>query len=576
MPAASSNRSPAATAWYAQHGAAEDAIRHALAAEDFEAAADLLEFAVPGLRRSRQEVALLAWLGALPADLLRRRPVLSTAYAYALLASGRMDAVETRLQDAERWLASAADTPELPAAPPAGMVVANAAELRLLPGMLAVHRAAYALAMGDVAATVQHARRALDFIPAQDQLWHGAAAALLGLAAWTNGDLAAAERSYADSMAEIQRAGHISDALGCALALADIRLAQGRLHAAMRTYEGALQLTAAHGSPSLRGGADMHVGMCEIYCERNELDAATEQLRISQELGELAGLPQNPYRWRVALAHIRTAHGDLDGALALLHEAEHRYAGDFSPNVRPVAALKVRLWLRQGDLGAALAWARDQDLSATDDLSCLREFEHITLARMLLAGYQGGHDQHSLLMALELLARLRQAAEAGGRVRNAIEILLLQALAHQLQGDMPAALAALGRSLALAAPEGYVRLFVDEGLPLSQLLRQAAGRGVMPAYTGKLLAAFGVARAEERRQRTLPVAPAALPLVEPLSQRELDVLRLFDSELSGPEIARELVVALSTVRTHTKSIYSKLNVTSRRAAVKRAAELHLL
>lgn len=455
------------------------------------------------------------------------------------------------------------------------MVVANEAEFRLLPGMLAVHRAAYALATGDVAATVQHARRALDFIPVQDHLWHGAAAALLGLAAWTNGDLAAAERSYADSMAGLQRAGHLSDALGCALALADIRLAQGRLHAAMRTYEDALQLAAAQGPPGLRGAADMRVGMSEIYCERNELDAAAEQLRISQQLGELAGLPQNPYRRRVALARTQTAHGDLDGALALLDEAERRYAGDFSPTVRPIGALKVRVWLSQGDLGKALAWAHDQGLSATDDLSYLREFEHITLARVLLARWQSDHDQHSLPMALELLARLRQAAEEGERVRSTIEILLLQTLAWQLQGDRPAALAALGRALAFAAPEGYVRLFVDEGPSLAQLLHEAAGRGVMPAYTGKLLAAFGMAPAAEKRQPLPPVVPAALPLVEPLSQRELDVLRLFNSELSGPEIARELVVALSTVRTHTKSIYSKLNVNSRRAAVKRAAELHL-
>jgi LuxR family transcriptional regulator, maltose regulon positive regulatory protein len=175
-----------------------------------------------------------------------------------------------------------------------------------------------------------------------------------------------------------------------------------------------------------------------------------------------------------------------------------------------------------------------------------------------------------------LLARLLQAAEEGERAGSVIEILLLQALAHQLQGDTPAALAPLQRALALAEPEGYVRIFVDEGLPMAQLLLAAAARGSLPAYTGKLLAALGIEQAKNAAQSPLRTSPTAQPFVEPLSQRELEVLRLFKGELSGPEIADELVVALSTVRSHTKSIYSKLNVNSRRAAVKRAEELGLM
>ena len=338
--------------------------------------------------------------------------------------------------------------------------------------------------------TVKYARRALDLVPEDDHLGRGAAAALLGLASWASGDLEAAHRSYADGMASLQRAGHISDAVGGAIALADIRIAQGRLREAMRTYEQALQLATEQGDPAMRGTADMYVGMSELHRERNDLHAATQHLLRSKEQGEHTGFPQNRYRWRVAMARIREAQGDLDGALDLLDEAERLYVSDFSPNVRPIAALKARVWVAQGRLGEALDWAREQGLSAQDDLSYLREFEHITLARVLLARYKSDREERSIHEAMGLLERLLQAAEEGGRTGSVIEILVLQALAHEAQGDIPAALVPLERALTLAEPEGYVRIFVDEGRPMAQLLSEAAARGIMPDYTGKLLAAF--------------------------------------------------------------------------------------
>ena len=188
----------------------------------------------------------------------------------------------------------------------------------------------------------------------------------------------------------------------------------------------------------------MYVGMSELHREHNDLNAATQHLLRSKELGEHTGLPQNPYRWRVAMARIREAQGDLDGALDLLDEAERLYVSDFSPNVRPVAALKTRVWVAQGRLGEALGWAREQGLSVEDDLSYLREFEHITLARVLLARYQSDRADRSIHEAMGLLERLLKAAEEGGRMGSVIEILVLQALAHQAQGDIPAALHAAG------------------------------------------------------------------------------------------------------------------------------------
>jgi LuxR family maltose regulon positive regulatory protein len=276
------------------------------------------------------------------------------------------------------------------------------------------------------------------------------------------------------------------------------------------------------------------------------------------------------------MARIRQALGDLDGALDLLREAEPLYVSGFFPNVRPVAALKTRVWIAQGRLDEALGWACEQGLSNVDDLSYLREFEHITLARILLAQYESAHTDSTIRDAMGLLERLLKAAQEGGRMGNVIEILILQALAHHAQSDRSAALPPLEQALSLAEPQGYIRIFLDEGTPMMQLLRKVAARKIMPNYTSKLLAAFEVQEQEGTSASPIPPFSASQPLIEPLSQRELELLRLFKTELSGPEIAHELGIALSTIRTHTKSIYSKLKVNNRRVAVKRAAELGLI
>ena len=556
-----------ASEWYEQNGEPSEAIRHALAAGDFERAADLVELAIPAMRRSRQEAAVLGWLELLPDEVVRVRPVLSVGFAGALLAGGDFEGVEARLRDAEGWLVGATDTRQGSHAPAAEMVVVDDTEFRRLPAEIELYRAAQALVRGDGPGTVRHARRALELSPADDHLGRASAAALMGLASWASGDLEAGHSGYAECMAGLRRAGHIADTFGCAIALADIRRTQGRLGDAMRTYEQALQRASEQGGPVLRGTADMYVGMSEVHRERDDLPAATQQLLRSQELGEHTGLPQNRYRWRVAMARIREAEGDLGGALDLLNEAERLYVGDFFPNVRPVPALRARVRVTQGELGEALGWARERGLSVADDLSYLREFEHITLARVLLARYTDERaEDHPIEDATRLLEGLLRAAEEGQRTGSVIEILVLQALTHQARDDIPAALASLQRALTLAEPEGYVRIFVDEGPPMAALLRAAAKLRIAPRYVRRLLAAVN---------KTEDGTPASRGLTEPLSERELDVLRLLGTDLGGPEIARELIVSLNTVRTHTKNIYAKLGVNNRRAAVRRARELDL-
>ena len=564
-----------ASEWYEHNGSPADAIRHALAAEDFERAATLIELAVPEMRRNRQEATVteLGWLKALPDELIHSRPVLSVDYAYALFGGGELESVEARLRDAERWLDPTADMGERLESPPPGMVVVDEEEYRRLPGMIALLRAAQALARGDMPETVKNARRVLDLAPEDAHLMLGGAASTLGLAAWASGDLEAARRMTADGMVNVRLAGYISPAIGGAIVLADIQIVQGRLHEAMTTYERAFQWATAPGAPVLRGAADMYVGMSDLHYEHNDLKTATQLLLASQALGELAGLPQNPYRWRAAMARIRKAQGDLDGALDLLDQAERLYEGAFSPNVRPVEARKTRVWVAQGRLGEALSWVREQGLSIENELSYLHEFDHITLARVLLARYPDDRSDRSILKAMGLLERLLNAAEEGGRTGSAIEILVLQALANHLQGDIPAALKPLQQALTLAEPEGYVRMFVDEGSPMAQLLLEADSRGIMPDYTGKLLAAF---EAEKRKGEDKPDLPPGQPLIDPLSQRELKILQLIAQGLSNREIGERLFLALDTIKGNNRKIFDKLQVQSRTEAIARARELGLL
>jgi LuxR family transcriptional regulator, maltose regulon positive regulatory protein len=564
-----------ASKWYEQNGLAAEAIHHALAAKDFERAANLIELAVPKMRRNRQEstVTELGWLKALPDELICLRPVLSVAYAYALFGGGELEAVEARLRDAERWLEATADT--------AGMIVVDKEEFARLPGMIALLRTAQALARGDMPETVKNARRVLDVAPKNDYLMLGGAASTLGLAAWASGDLDAARRMIADGMANVLRAGYISPAVGDAITLADIQIAQGCLHEAMTTYEQGLQWATAPGTPVLRGAADMYVGMSNLLYEHNDLQTATQHLLTSQALGELAGLPQNAYRWRVAMARIRRAQGDLDGALELLDQAERLYNGNFSPNVRPIATRQTRVWLAQGRLGEALSWAREQGLSAEDELSYMREFDHITLARILLARYQNDRSEASIAGVMSLLERLLIAAEEGRRTGSVIETLVLQAVAYRAQDNLPAALMSLQHALTMAEPEGYVRIFLDEGEPMRLLIldfrfsieKQSRDR-VHPqsGYVDKLLTAF----TQPEFMPQSKIGNRQSEIREPLSRRELEILHLIALGLSNRQIGERLFLALDTVKGHNRKIFDKLQVQSRTEAIARAHELGLL
>jgi LuxR family transcriptional regulator, maltose regulon positive regulatory protein len=518
---------------------------------------------------------------SLPPPVVRRSPVLSIVSAWSELMSGNLDAVESRLDDAEAALVAGARNQDLAA------TWADTEDLRTAPATISVYRASVAQARGDVTGTVRHARHALELAGPDDHFVRGAGSGFLGLAAWASGDVDEALSTFSDAVRSLHAAGNFVDELDTTVVLGDMWIASGRPGRARRLYEKALQ-TATAGGAQYRATADLHVGLAELDRELDDLTSAEAHLETARVLGERASITENRHRWYVVMAQIRAAAGDYHTATQLLDQAAELYRHGFYPDVRPIAALKARIQIAAGDLSAAGGWAEDRAVSVDDEPEYLREYEHLTLARLLLAQHQpvqmwsepvedpstsSGRIRDieeaapalPVAAVLGLLDRMHGAAVEAGRNGSVLEIRVLQALAHHARGDLPQALAALGRSFAATPePDSYVRLYLDEGAPMRTLLQDAAD--AYPQARRLLEHAIGAVEAPEPRQSPDEV----------LSHRELEVLRLLDSELTGPEIARQLYVTLNTLRTHTKRIFTKLDVTTRAAAVRRAHERGLL
>ncbi|MFZ0534405.1 MAG: tetratricopeptide repeat protein, partial [Anaerolineales bacterium] len=336
-----------ASEWYEQNGLPSDAIRHALAAEDFEGAAGLIELAWPTVEDGSLSTKWIGWVKALPDVLIRARPVLSVWYANALLVSGEMEAAGARLTDAERWLEPVDNMNGQPKKPAAEMVVVDEEQFRSLPATIAIARAYRAQALGDVPGAVTYARRALDLTPETNHLKRGQATALLGLTYWASGDLEAANWTFAGYTMMLRTAGNILDAISTTCILADIRMALGRLQEAASTLEQLLQFVVDQGEPMPPDTADLYMGLGELYRERGDLKAAAQYLLKSKELCEQAELLYRQRRLCVTQARLMQTQGDLDGALDLLNEAERLYVRTPLPDVRPISALKARIWVTQ-------------------------------------------------------------------------------------------------------------------------------------------------------------------------------------------------------------------------------------
>ncbi len=562
----------AAAAWHEEHGLADDAVRHATAAGETGWAARLVERHVETLLRRSQGATLDRWISALPAESIRARARLCLAQAVTALVGGRLEAVEPLLASAEREFAASGDEPHEPSVGRALSVLAN------VPASIAHLRAEVARLRGDVARALACDQQALTHLGEDDWILRSMVEWNLATTHWLRGELGEAERGMADVVADRVAAGEGYLAMRVCCDLGEVQRAQGRLGAVQRTYQRGLEVASEFGQQPPPAGM-AHVGLAEVLYERDELPAAHEHAAQGVALCRHLAFIQPLATGYAMLARIRWAQGDEAGALEAIGQAERV---KLSPQIvalyNPVPAWRARLLLARGEVAAAARWAGERGLRAGDEPSYPREREYLALARVLLAEHAPGR-------ALGLLDRLHAQAAAQQRTGGVIEVMALRALALADGGDLAAASASLAEALALAAPEGYVRVFADEGAPMARLLgrlaaAQRTGRVVFPSavpqrYLDRLIRAFQ------------PAAPAsAAPpatgdteragLAESLSRRELEVLRLLDAGKSNQQIADELVVTLATVKKHVGHILGKLAAANRTQAVARARVLGLL
>ena len=559
----------AAAAWSDEHDLGDDAVRHALAAGDAAWAAQLVERYVDSLLRRSEGVTLRRWLSTLPVEVQRARPRLCLAQGFNAVVSGQVEAIEPHLDDAERAFAATGSQRSEPPVGPAGGVLAN------VPAGIAFLRAELARLRGDAARAIDWDRQARAQLGESDFYLRTLVRANLAVADWLRGQLGQAERGLAEALAERRAAGEGYLATRVCHDLGQVQRAQGNLDAALATYRQALDIAGEVSSqPPHLGMA--HVGLAEVLYERDEvaaaLDHATRGVTLCRQLAFTPPLAAG----LAILARIRQAHGDAAAAIAAMGEAGQV---ELSPQVvallNPVPSQRARLLLAQGDVTAASQWAKAAGLSPGDEPDYPREPAYLLLARVLLAQDRPGP-------ALTLLQRLLTTAASQGRIGNVIEIQALRALALAARGDHAGALGALAEAVTVACPQGYVRVFADEGAAMRALLtrlsaaqkdQRAPARGVDPDYLAGLLRACGQAGAAPPSRRA---AAALSGMAEPLTDREVEVLRLLAAGRSNQRIAHELVVALDTVKKHVTHVLGKLGATNRTEAVARARQLGLI
>ena len=538
-----------ASRWYEEQGALGNAVRHALASGDSARAAGLLEQRWPEKDRSYESANWLARVKALPDAIIRARPVLSMGYAWGLLNSGELEAAEPWLRVVELALQQ------------------DRTQFASLAPELASARIYLTQSLGETPGTLEHAARALEGIPPEDHAARATGIALLALAQWGRGDLGRAHDTFSKALDEMGVAGHDLDVVRGMFVLGDIRAAQGRLRDAAESYRRGL-LVASESRFSSAETDELHLGLSEIHREWNDLTAAAVHLETIRERETTVAHKGNMQRWCVAMARVADARGNIDEALKLLAEAQKHERRDPVPRTRPIPAIRARIHLARGEVDGAIAWARASGVTVDDTLSYLREFEHLTLARLLI------EQRRSLPeVVIPFLERLQAAARTGGRTGSVIESLILLAIGQHALGNARGALDCLADALALAEPEGYVRLFLDEGSRMRELLRTATARGLAGSYTRRVLAAFEA-----------PVQPVVAPAAsagrtapdQPLTTRELEILRLIAAGLRNAEIAEHLSISPATVKRHIANTYGKLGAEHRTEALVRAAELKLL
>ncbi|HEX6387396.1 MAG TPA: LuxR C-terminal-related transcriptional regulator [Anaerolineae bacterium] len=526
-----------ASQWFEDNGLDIEAFRHAAAADDVERAERLIDGKGIPFHFSGGVTPILEWLESLPTTVLNARPSLWWRHAALLLINGQTAGVQEKLQAAEAALAAAQGTQP---------------DDRSLIGRIATARATLALTRYDVETMLAESRRALAYLHPSSLFTRATANWTLGYAYVLQGDRVAARQALTEAISLSQASGAIFTMILATTGLGQLQEVDNQLYQAAETYRHILQLAGDKPQQIIN---EAHLGLARILYEWNDLDAAEEHAQRSLHLArQYESFIDRFIVGEVFLARLKLAQGDVAGAASVLAKADQSVRQyNFVHRISEVAAAQVLTLLRQGNVAAAAHLAQSHGLP-------------LSQARVYLA-------QGDPLAALRALEPWRRHVEARGWQDEQLKVMALEAVALQAHGEKEKAVQVLGEALALAEPGGFIRLFVDEGLPMAQLLSQAAARGMMPDYTGKLLAAF---EAEEQKNTDKSQLPTAQSLIEPLSERELEVLQLVAEGLSNREIGERLFLALNTVKGHNRRIFGKLQVQRRTEAVARARELGLL
>lgn len=552
-----------ASAWYEQNALPAEAVQHALAIPDVERAARLIEpIGAYLIERHGQISTVLGWMRALPEALVRTRPFLCVYHAVLLMYTNELEAAEVRLQEAER-----------------GLKEISSEQARIILGDVLSIRATISLSSDNIPQAVSLAQQALALLPEAEVIPRASALVTTIRAYQVSGEVTSAtEHEVVATVASIRTSDHLIATVISICLLAHLHVLQGRLRQATATYAQVVQMvTQPEVLQNLFSSRYYYFGQGDLLREWNDLEAAERYLAQGMALVN-EKLRMEPFMATLgytALARLLQARGNTTAALATLDAWVHlagqqHYAAH---QLTKVAAVRAQLELAQGNVSAAIRWADSSGLSTEDDdLSYAREGEYLDLVRVRIA--QARYDSATPLLqdVLRLLDRLLQDAEAKARMSSVLEILVLRALALEAQGNRTSALSTLERALLQASPEGYIRLFVDEGPPMLALLHQAHRRSRVPGYVATLLSAFG-----EQHVSDLPLPSAHPgPLAEPLTEREREVLRLLLEGASNREIARRLIVSVNTVKRHIYNLCGKLGVQSRTQAIARARVLNLL
>jgi LuxR family maltose regulon positive regulatory protein len=559
-----------ASAWHEADGSIAEAVNHALLAGDYEAAADLVERNVLAFKDHGALPSVVRWLDAFPPEVVHRRPWLCVARGWTLAYVGRFDDAESLLITAEQCLGDP-----------------GSEETRHLAGHVAAIRGYKALFIPDILGAIQESRSALEMLPESDLQTRLSAATSLASALRVSGEMEAAERTLAQLVADSRASGSSDQTtVGLLNALSAVLKSLGRLNEGIAILREAIQLaeraTGTNRARAVPAAGHAHIRLGDLLFDQNRVDEALYHVQLGMKLCRRWGQANAIWESYRKLAWILQSMGDANGARRAFRQAVD-LGGQISPWAKRLTlAVQAELAMIQGDLDSATSWALDSGLTVNDNLELHQVDIYYVYAHVLL--FQAETEPCRLQEAQHLLARLLRVVQAAGATRLEIVFLVLQAQLHQQQQDEEQALDVLERALSLAAPEGFMRAFLDAGPAIAPLLQQAAARGSSVEYVDKLLGAI----TEETSQYgqisgsphpsavETPHPPPSQQLIEQLTQREMEVLRLLATTLPTPDIASQLYISVSTVRSHVKHIYGKLGVHSRIEAVDRARELELL